>query len=188
MHADHPIERERLRSALQRTFDVFVDRSATAAELETWAGIIEEFAEGLEARIPESVLWGIGDRGFLAVQGLLRPPDYVTPSPEPGDRVRASVTFSGEQAGHRGLAHGGSIAQAFDHVVEMFDTFAEGTLYTAELNVRFLKPIPVHRQVNLEGEIEGNDAGRRRVLCSALLEGVIHAEADAVLVLKRPRT
>jgi acyl-coenzyme A thioesterase PaaI-like protein len=188
MHTDHRVERQRLRMALERTFDVFVDRSATAAELGTWAGVMEEFAEGLEGRTPESVLWGIGDRGFLAVQAILKPPDYIPPAPQPGDRVRASVTFGSEQEGHRGLVHGGSIAQAFDHVVGMFDTFATGTLFTAELNVRFLKPIPIGRQINLEAEIAGTESGRRRVACRALLGDVIHAEADAVLVLKPARS
>jgi len=185
MTLPHPAERERLRSALIRAVDVFVSREATAEDLAAWAGVVEDFAHRLEERPPESLLWGVGSRGMFAVKGMLAANGFESPPALAGDTLTATVVFGPDQEGHRGLAHGGSIAQAFDYLCGMFEGASGRRPYTSELTVRFLRPVPVGARVALEARIESVDAARRTVSARALIDGRLHAECDAVLVMKQ---
>jgi hypothetical protein len=162
-HDPHPAERERLRAALARVTDVFVSRNATAEDLAAWAGIVEGYADQLDSAPPESVLWGIGNRGLMAVRGILAPPGFASPPVVAGDAV---------------------IAQAFDYLVGLLDWPGAGTVYTSELRVRFLKPVPLQQQLTLEARVEAVDGTARRVSARAILGNTVHATAEAELVVK----
>lgn len=185
-HDPHPAERERLRAALTRVTDVFVSRNATAEDLSAWSGIVEGYADQLDSAPPESVLWGIGNRGLMAVRGILAPPGFASPPVVAGDAVTAIATFGADQEGHRGLAHGGSIAQAFDYLVGLLDWPGSGTVYTSELVVRFLKPVPLQQQLTFDARVEAVDGNARRVSARATLGSSVHATAEATLVVKPP--
>jgi len=72
-HDPHPMERERLRVALSQLLEAFVERDASAEDLNTWAGVVERFGDGIREAPPASVLWGIGNRGVFVVRGILAP-------------------------------------------------------------------------------------------------------------------
>jgi acyl-coenzyme A thioesterase PaaI-like protein len=165
--------------------EAFVTRDATADQLIAWSETVERFVDGLEGAPPGSVFWGISNRGYFSVRGLLEPPNFVPPPSQAGDGLTGTVVFGEEQAGHRGFAHGGSIAQAFDYLLSVLDFAAEADTFTRELSVRFLKPIPIGQPVALETAVEARDARSATVSGRAVLAGTVHAEATAVLVFKQ---
>jgi|GEM_PF-5954872 len=182
----HPEERERLRRAVVAMAEAFVTRDATAEQLSQWAGVVERFCEGLEGAPPGSVFWGIGNRNYFAVRGLLEPPGFVAPPSAAGDVFSGVISFGEEHAGHHGFAHGGSIAQAFDFLLSSTEFGADTVTYTSELTVRFLKPVPLHRQAVFETVVRSRDQRSATIDGRALVDGVVHAEATARVVFKRP--
>ena len=176
--------RERLRSAMARVIEVFVSREGTAEEFATWSGIAETYAARLEGAPPESVMWGLSSRGSFAVEGLLTPAGVAAPPAVSGDTATAVVTFGAEQEGHRTLAHGGTIADTFDHVFTLLFPMGTGRVFTAELSIRYLRPVPLARPVQFEVEVVSEDGNRRRAKGRASIDGVICVEADGEFVLK----
>ena len=183
----HPVERERLRAAALRALESLVEREATAEQLTAWAAMLEEFAAKLEGSPPESVLWAIGSRSIFSAAAVHTPAGYARQSSGPGDRVTATVTFGPEHEGHRGLAYGGAIAQVFDGFFGTFDVTAQGDQFTSELNVRFLKKVPIGRELTLEAKVDAVDGNRRRFSGQASAAGTVYVEADAVFVTKEPQ-
>ncbi|MGE3075221.1 MAG: PaaI family thioesterase [Dehalococcoidia bacterium] len=182
-----PVERQRLRNAIELVIDRLVDREATPDELNAWAGILESFAERATASPPEALFWGIsGHRGIMGAMGIQGSAGFTVPPSTTGDTMTARLTFGGRHEGHRGLAHGGLIAQAFDDFCGMFDTFVPGIRYTGQLNVRFLKPVPLDKDVVFDGSVAAKDGSRTFIEARASIDGVVHAEADAVMVAKSP--
>jgi acyl-coenzyme A thioesterase PaaI-like protein len=179
-------ERERLRAAVTQMVHVFVSREASDQDLTTWAEIVERFTSEVAASPPESVFWGLGGRGIFAVKGVLAPPTVSAPPAEVGDELSGTVTFRAEQEGHPGIAHGGSIAQVFDYVFGAFEVARDGGPFTRELNVRFIKPVPIGSEVVFEARIERVEGTRIRASGRAAIDGVAYAEADAELVMRRP--
>ncbi|MGE0599887.1 MAG: PaaI family thioesterase [Dehalococcoidia bacterium] len=185
MPAHAPAELQRLRTAIELVIDRFVDREATSEQLDAWASILESFAEHAAASPPEALFWGIsGHRGIMGVMGMQGSAGFA-PSPSlAGDTMTARLTFSSRHEGHRGLAHGGLIAQAFDDFCGLFDTFVPGIRYTGQLTVHFLKPVPLNKDVLFEGAVVAKEGSRTMIEATATIDGVVYAEANAVMVAK----
>ncbi len=182
-----PAERARLRAALDDLLDKFVARDATAEQLSAWSEIIERFNGRIADAPPEAVLWGIsGHRGIMGVMGMPVLGSFSAVASSTGDSISARLTFVERHEGHKGLAHGGMIAHAFDDFCGLFDTFVPGIRYTGELNVRFKKPIPLDEDVTFEGRVIAKEGSRTRIAAQAFVAGVVCAEADAVMVAKPP--
>jgi uncharacterized protein (TIGR00369 family) len=62
-------------------------------------------------------------------------------------RFRLGPDFQG---GH-GFIHGGIIATVLDEVMSKVSRFSDVRTVTAELNVEYLKPVPVDQEVHVEG-------------------------------------
>ncbi|MBK7724602.1 MAG: hypothetical protein IPI33_04985 [Dehalococcoidia bacterium] len=186
-HDPHPVERERLRVALSRLLEAFVERDASAEDMNTWAGIVERFGDRIREAPPASVLWGIGNRGVFAVRGILAPAQFTAPAARAGETFSATVVFGADQEGHSGLAHGGSIAQAFDYLFSALDAYGQDMCFTSELSVRFLRPVPLHQSATFEVSLDGIDGALRKASGRASVGGRTCAEATAVLAVKRPR-
>jgi len=180
-------ERERLRTAALRAIESLVTRDATPEQLSSWAGALESFADSVERQEPESVLWSIGRNSIFSAAALLTQAGFTLGESQPGDAVSGTVTFGTQQEGHRGLAHGGCIAQAFDHIFGTLESLSGTDPFTSELNVRFLKKVPIGRKMTFEAAVVSSADGRKQLRGQASAEGLVYAEADAVFVLK-PRT
>jgi len=181
------VERERLRVALSQLLEAFVERDASAEDLNTWAGIVERFGDRIREAPPASILWGIGNRGVFAVKGILAPAQFTAPAARAGETFSATVVFGADQEGHSGLAHGGSIAQAFDYLFSALDAYSQDMCLTSELSVRFLRPVPLHQSATFEVSLDGIDGVLRKASGRASVGGRSCAEATAVLAVKRPR-
>ena len=86
-------------------------------------------------------------------------------------------------AGYRGVVHGGLVATVLDEVLGKLSTCIGVPAVTAELTVRYLKPVPTGRPLRVEGRLTRE---RGRLLLGesrALLEdGTVAATATAKLM------
>lgn len=85
--------------------------------------------------------------------------------------------------GYEGIVHGGLVATLLDEALGKLTTLLGTPAVTAELTVRYLKPVPVGRPLRVTGRVSN---GRGRLLAGeaeALLEdGTPAARATAKLV------
>ncbi len=96
-------------------------------------------------------------------------------------RLSIQATFQGWQ----GVVHGGIVSALLDEVAIQACRGTKEDLLTAELQVRFRKPVPVDVEVTVRGTIRER-RGRIFVVDSELeIDGVSHAAATVKVV--RPR-
>lgn len=95
------------------------------------------------------------------------------------------LTIEDRFQGWQGIVHGGVIASLLDEACIYAGRALADTLVTAELTVRYRKPVSVGQELTILGEVMER---RRNILCvKARLEsaGEIYAEADAKLFLPK---
>lgn len=107
--------------------------------------------------------------------------DFYTITP---GNCRAEIKLSSQYEGYPGVVHGGIIASILDETggraqMDNPDHF----MVTAQLNVRYRKPVPTETQLVAIG-IAGERSGRVSSAHSEIqnLDGDVLAEADIVLV------
>ena len=108
--------------------------------------------------------------------------------PEPG-RCRAVLNLDRRFQGWRGILHGGIISTILD---EGFAHACGGSIregadaaVTAEMTVRFRKPVKIGQTIVLEGRVTG--ANGRLITCTSTLSdeaGAVLAEATGKLIRK----
>jgi uncharacterized protein (TIGR00369 family) len=74
------------------------------------------------------------------------------------NRVHAEFTPRAEDQGFPGVMHGGLISTLLDETIGRTAIAGGFWCVTAELTVRFLKPVPIGAPVRLVGEITSRDA------------------------------
>lgn len=80
---------------------------------------------------------------------------------ESGEGVRARVTLAPEYQGWRGIAHGGIVMALLDEAMAHAAGFAGHRGVTATVKVRFRKPVPLERPIEVLGRVTWQ---RRNVL------------------------
>jgi uncharacterized protein (TIGR00369 family) len=98
-----------------------------------------------------------------------------------------TVTIPAEFQGWEGIAHGGIVAALLDEVAAYAGMAVSTQIVTAELNVRYLKPVPTGVTISVNAKIR--ETLRRSVWVDAALEhdGVVLARAEArMMILKTP--
>jgi acyl-coenzyme A thioesterase PaaI-like protein len=103
---------------------------------------------------------------------------------EPG-QVEAHITVPEHFQGYPGIVHGGVVAAMLDEVTGRSHMGVEPPrfMYTARLDVRYRKNVPVGQPLRLVGTA-GKSRNRSAAAAGALYnaEGELLAEADAILV------
>ena len=66
-------------------------------------------------------------------------------------RVRGMFRVDAEYQGGPGFVHGGIIATLLDEVMGKVSRFSKARTVTAELNVQYLRPVPVDEDIIVEG-------------------------------------
>jgi uncharacterized protein (TIGR00369 family) len=94
---------------------------------------------------------------------------------ETAQRVWGAFRVGAEYQGGPGFVHGGIIATLLDEVMGKVNRFRNVRAVTAELQVEYLRPVPINEELMLEGwevETNGRDlyrAGEIRTVSGALL-------------------
>lgn len=78
-------------------------------------------------------------------------------------RIRGVFIIGPDYQGGPGFVHGGIIATLLDEVMSKVSRFEKDYAVTGELNVEYLKPVPVNEELRVEGwEAERNGRLRMR--------------------------
>ncbi len=97
-------------------------------------------------------------------------------------RVLLDQRFQGWQ----GVIHGGILATLLDEVAIYACRSLGEQFVTAEINVRYRKPVPVDATVDLKGQIVETRRRLHKVASRIEIDGVLHAEAEVrVMCLDR---
>lgn len=103
----------------------------------------------------------------------------------PGE-VQVDYTVPARYQGYPGVVHGGVVAAMLDEVggrVYMGDPAAPRFMYTARMEIRYRKNVPVGQPLRLIGRT-GKDRGRSATATAAIYstDGEVLAEAELLLV------
>lgn len=100
----------------------------------------------------------------------------------------AALRCGEDQQGGPMVAHGGWTAAVFDDVLGRIPAIHGDNAVTASLEVNFLKPVPVDRDLSLRARIEEREGRRLRIVGALYLAGgdTALAEASGVWVIRRP--
>lgn len=196
MSDTHPFvspQRERLAEAIRHLIDaVLTVEDATEEQLGTASDMAEAAARhlGREERSETT------PRGVRAREESDHA-DYLSRSPLVGEvsplappvrwemvegRVVGHGTYHAAYEGPPGYVHGGWVALTFDEILGMANAASGHPGMTGTLKVRYLKPTPLHRRVDLAGWTERVE-GRRIVAKGTMtVDGEITAEAEGLFV------
>jgi acyl-coenzyme A thioesterase PaaI-like protein len=95
-------------------------------------------------------------------------------------RVAGVVTFGGAWEGGPGTVYGGFVAAAFDGMLGRAVISAGHLGVTRSLEVRYLRPTPLHKELRIES-VAGTRTGQRVPVSGRLWDGdVLTCEAEAV--------
>jgi acyl-coenzyme A thioesterase PaaI-like protein len=190
-------QRRRLAEATRHLIDaVLTTEDAAPADLDAAAARVEALVETLTGVPAGQHPAGVRERAERA--GL----DYLPRSPVVGEtspfappfewtvdggRARATATLGAPYEGPPGYVHGGMIALIFDEVLGMANISNGTPGMTGTLKVRYRKPTPLRRPVEVEGWVERVEGRRIIVQGTLTVEGVVTAEAEGVFVSLIPR-
>lgn len=189
-------QRRRLAEAVRHLVDATLTlEDATEEQLGTAADMAEATARHL-GREPHD-----DDRGVRRRQEADHS-DYLPRSPLVGEvsplappmewtAVEGGIELRGQYhaayEGPPGYVHGGWIALTFDEVLGMANISSGNPGMTGRLTVRYLKPTPLHRPVEIRGRTERVE-GRRIVARAEMhVDGVRTAEAEGLFITIDPR-
>ena len=189
-------QRERLAEAVRHLVDATLTiEDATEEQLGSAADMTEAVARHL-GREPHDDDRGVRGRSELGHDDYLpRSPlvGVVSPVAPPmtwtaeADGLHMHGTFHAAYEGPPGYVHGGWVALTFDELLGMTNIAGGHPGMTGRLTIRYLKPTPLHRSVELHGRVERVE-GRRIISTGELyVDGVRTAEAEGLFVTIDPR-
>lgn len=110
----------------------------------------------------DAACWGCGDNP----SGLRLP----LPEAEGQERYRATFSFGEQHQGGPGLVHGGLVSAALDEACGLLATWYRFPAVTARIFVRYRKPVPINRELELEAWV-ASSRGRRLHVDAVLRDG-----------------
>lgn len=99
-----------------------------------------------------------------------------------GDVARGRVTFNWAYEGPPKHAHGGWVAAIFDHFMGMSHMRLGKPGMTGGLEVRYVKPTPLGKVIDLSATVEPAGGRKTRVLAEMTCEGEVTATAEATFI------
>lgn len=190
------VQRRRLAEAVRHLVDATLTiEDATEEQLGSAADMTEAIARHL-GREPHDDDRGVrqrvelGHTDYLARSPLVGEVSPLAP-PMEWSIVDGGIEFRGmyhaAYEGPPGYVHGGWIALTFDEVLGMTNIASGHPGMTGRLTVRYLKPTPLHRPVEIRGTTERVEGRRIVARATMQVDGVVTAEAEGLFVTIDPR-
>jgi acyl-coenzyme A thioesterase PaaI-like protein len=186
-----------LTDAVRRIVAELTSSSASSDEFEQACDLVERAAAILEARGharaysgAEASLSDHQDSSFLDFSPLVGPLNPLAPPiamhlADDGSVVGEAV-FGSAYEGPPGCVHGGFVAASFDEVLGFAQSLGGHPGMTANLQVDYRSPTPLHRPLRFVGRIDHVD-GRKIHTVATLHHGdTLCAEARALFVSMKP--
>jgi uncharacterized protein (TIGR00369 family) len=105
----------------------------------------------------------------------------------PNSRVLSRIQLDERYTGPPGHCHGGIIAVMLDEIMAKLNKLHGVTAVTAEMTVKYLRPVPLHQPLRLEARETGVE-GRRRNRAAQLLSqnDEVLARGEGVFITVNP--
>ena len=105
---------------------------------------------------------------------------------ESAGRAWLSVVIPPEYQGWEGIAHGGIVGALLDEVSAYAGMSISKQIVTAELTIRYLKPVPIGLELTVEASVR--ERIRRSVMVDAQLtcQGIVLARSEGRMVILKP--
>lgn len=98
-----------------------------------------------------------------------------------------TVVIPSDYQGWEGIAHGGIVAALLDEVSAYAAMSLTKQIVTGELTIRYLKPVPIERELTLEAQVREQIRRTVKVEASLKCDGEILARSEArMVVLRKP--
>jgi len=85
--------------------------------------------------------------------------------------------------GWQGIVHGGILSTLFDEAAIYACMGRSGGAVTAEMTMRYLKPVPVERPIEVRARVVKERRRKLSVEGEILLDGAVHARGQATILL-----
>lgn len=102
-----------------------------------------------------------------------------------GGRSSMTVVIPPDYQGWEGIAHGGIVAALLDEVSAYAAMSVTRQLVTGELTIRYLKPVPIGRELSLEAHVKEQVRRTIRVEAFLVCDGEMLARSEARMVILR---
>lgn len=168
-----------LGDAVRQIFHQVASRDADAAAFEALQAGLARVLQKLESLPPRKLQRGMALRAtdcdvylyesYSPLRGLLNPVAPPVKMWTENEVTFGSVTFDAAYEGPPGHVHGGYLAAIFDELLGAAQTVSGKPGFTGTLEIRYLAPTPLYRELKLEGRCTGSE-GRK-----VFAEGKIYA-------------
>ena len=178
----------------RRLTDAMVQTDLPAAQLDAIAAELDRVTQHLLSRQHDGPY-----SGLLPKERDYRRPGHAMPlSPIVGDcspirpdvelriegeRVVGSARLGKKFVGPAHCAHGGVTAMICDQIVAHAARAAGFRALTAELSVRYRRPTPLYREIELRGHCEPRSERRAAAFAELRVDGEVVVEAEARMAL-----
>lgn len=105
---------------------------------------------------------------------------------EAAGRAWLTVVIPADFQGWEGVAHGGIVAALLDEVSVYAGMGISKQIVTAELTTRYVRPVPVGRDIVVEAKVREHIRRSIRVDAQLTCEGEVLARSEARIVILRP--
>ncbi len=188
--------RDRLAAATRSIIAELVSSTASDAELDAAAALIEQAAARLAVRPHGRSYLGVAEGSlvdhhhkfvdFSPFTGRLNPLAPPLEFEITDTEVIATVVYGPAYEGPPGCLHGGFIAAGFDEVLGFAQGLSGQPGMTARLEISYRSPTPLHREVRYVGRLDRVEG--RKIHASATLHAgdTLCAEATGLFVSMKP--
>jgi acyl-coenzyme A thioesterase PaaI-like protein len=163
------------------------DLAAVAAGLEAVLARLRDIASpagsaaaGIAEPGGDRLLMAVDTNPNVGLHNYVAPPIRLRTGPDPAV-LYADVRYRSCHQGPPGCVHGGQIAAFFDELLLSRQTMDGVGGVTAQLSIRYVRPVPLHTDLVGEARVDRQD-GRKRYIRGKLAgpDGVLLAEAEAL--------
>jgi acyl-coenzyme A thioesterase PaaI-like protein len=168
-------------TGLRRVGELLVEHDAPAAVLEAVAAQLEEAGRQLAGAPERGQRPDHDELGPLRGEANPLAPPLRFAGSDPGT-VAATARPGPLYEGPPGLVHGGWVAALFDEVLAVLQRDAGVNGMTAELTVRYRRPVPVGAELRFSGRIDDDEDRSVTASATCTVEGELVASAQARFV------
>lgn len=182
----------RLAAGVRRIIEELVSHPTPTEDLEEAADLVEKVADLLGRQLGQRgyATWAesanagtpyafFDNSPLIGLANPLAPPASLRIE---ADRVVGSVVFGSAYEGPPGHCHGGYLAATFDELLGMAQTLSGQSGMTGTLVVRYRRPTPLHRRIDLEAELVKVDGRKVTVAGRSLCDGELTAESEGIFI------
>lgn len=180
---------ERDAEQLRRIVDLLQRVDADDPLLLDVAAELDTLSEQLENPV-ETVTRTIRNPGFRhdpvsGVENAIAPPIVLSPGPD--GTVTANIEFGLPYQGPTSYVHGGISAMVMDHVLSAATAPKNGPIFTAQLTIRYHRPLPLFAPVTVVARLKERE--RRKIWATGeiMVDGKVAVSAEGLFIEQRPK-